>query len=314
MASLYHSDAGDLMSETSDNLNKKLLLIVNPVAGKKQMTKKLCEVVELFTRSGYAVTVMPTTAAGDAAEYVRKLGAGYDLICCSGGDGTMGETVTGLVDANLDVPVGYLPSGSTNDFAAFHGLSDDVMTAARNIVTGTVKPVDVGVFNGSCFINSAEFGAFTWQAYTTPQRLKNLIGGKAYLLEAIKDLNRLKSEHLRVNIGEEEFIGDYIFGVMAASCSIADKALKNFRQPVLSDDGLIEIALVKKPTSLPDRDNLVVALRNGDPNTKVIQFCRSDSICFTSDVPVDWNVDGEKRTVTGELEIKVLKQRLKLMC
>ena len=302
------------MAENKSNLKKKLLLIVNPVAGKKQMAKSLSEVVDIFTKGGYIVTVLPTTGAGDAREYAKCYGGDFDIICCSGGDGTLGETVSGLVDAGLDIPLGYLPSGSTNDFATFHGISSDVITAANNIVNGVPKAIDVGVFNDTCFINSIEFGAFTWQAYTTSQRLKNIIGGKAYFLEAIKDLNRLRSEHFRFEIGEEEFVGDYIFGVMAVSCSIADKALKNFKQPVIADDGLIEIALVKKPTSLPDRDNLVTALRNGDPNTKFIQFCRYDSMIMESTQPVDWNVDGEKKTVTGIHEIKVLKQRIKLIC
>lgn len=302
------------MSDTASKLNKKLLLIVNPVAGKKEITKKLAQVVQMFTSGGYVVTVMPTTAAGDATEYVKKFGAGYDLICCCGGDGTLSETVTGIVQADLDIPVGYLPSGSTNDFAAFHGIYPEEVTAAQNILNGCAKPIDVAMFNDTCFINSAEFGAFTWQAYTTPQRLKNLFGGKAYLLEAIKDLNRLHCEHFKVKLGDEELEHDYIFGVLAVSCNIADKALKNFKQPVICDDGLFEIALVRKPDSLPDRDNLVTALRNGDPNTKFIKFLRTDSITFESTVPVDWNVDGEKKTVTGLHEMKVLKQRIKLIC
>ena len=302
------------MSEKTARLNKKLMLIVNPVAGKKQMAKELCDVVELFTLVGYAVTVLPTGGIGDAAEYVKMFGRDFDLICCSGGDGTMGETVSGIVEAGLDIPVGYIPSGSTNDFASFHGIPSDITDAVVNIINGSVKPIDVGVFDDRCFINSAEFGAFTWQAYTTPQYLKNLIGGRAYLLDAIKDLSRLHCEHMLITMDGKEYEGDYLFGVLAASCNIADKALKNFRQPVLCDDGLFEAAFVKKPDSLPDRDNLVTALRNGDPNTKFIKFCRCDKIIIESEQPVDWNVDGEKKTVSGRHEINVLKQRIKLIC
>lgn len=302
------------MPDIITKLEKKMMFIVNPVAGKKVMEKKLAEVLTVFTKGGYKVTVFPTMEKGDATRYVKAYGKDYDIICCSGGDGTLNETITGVIDADLKPKVGYIPCGSTNDFAEYHGLSMDILEAAKNIVAGEIKAIDIGAIGDKYFINSAEFGAFTWQAYTTSQSLKNYLGGKAYLLGALMDLNRLRSNHLKIEMDGEEFEGDFIFGVTASSCNIAEKILKSFRQPVVADDGLFEIGFVMRPNSVPALNKLYRALKNNDPNTKFIKFCRCSGTTITTDEPFDWNVDGELQTMEGTFEIKILHRRINLMC
>lgn len=302
------------MEEKLFGLNKKLMLIINPVAGKRAMAKALAEVTEIFTLAGYMVSVFPTTKKGDATEYVKSYGSEFDLICCSGGDGTMNETVTGIIEAGLDIPIGYMPSGSTNDFAEFHGLSTNVAEAAENIVKGKVKTIDVGELNGRYFINSAEFGAFTWLPYTTPQNRKNFLGFYAYILEGIRDLSKLQSQKITFTINGKTYEGDYAFGAVASSSFIADRALELFREPVVANDGLFEVLLIKKPASPLELEGTVNALRNSNLNTNLITFCRSSEIKVSVDGALDWTFDGELRIGKNEHSIKMLPERIKLVC
>jgi len=302
------------MIDVEKKLNKKMMFIINPVAGKRAIEKNLAEVLSVFTKGGYKVTVFPTMAKEDATHYVKEYGADYDIICCSGGDGTLNEVITGVIDSGLKTKIGYIPCGSTNDFAEYHGLSMDAVEAAKNIVDGEIKAIDIGAIGDRYFINSAEFGVFTWQAYTTSQTLKNRLGGKAYFLGMLKDLNKVCSFHMKVEMDGEQFEDDFIFGVTASSCNIAEKLLKSFRQTVIADDGLFEIALVMKPNSTPDIKKLYKALKNGDPNMKFIKFCRCTGMTISTDKPIDWNVDGELKTLEGTFKIEILKRRINLMC
>lgn len=296
----------------SKSLNKRMLLIINPVAGKRMMAKNLAEAIGIFMSGGYLVTVMTTAARGDATEYVKQFAAGYDMICCSGGDGTMNEVVTGLVEAGLDIPVGYMPSGSTNDFAEFHGISTDVLTAARGIVNGKPKSVDVGCLDGSCFINVADFGAFTWLPYTTPQKLKNTLGFYAYILDAVKDISKLQSEHLRIEVNGGIVEGDFLFGAVASSSSLAG-TLELFGEPVSSDDGKFEVVLVRRPGSPAELENTISALRSSNLNSDLIFFTRTDKLEVNCESKLDWAVDGEKCVCRSRHSINMLPGRLKLV-
>mgnify|MGYP003377147749 FL=1 len=154
---------------------KKNLMIMNPCSGKRQANKLLTDMVELFTKNGYMTTVLTTTARGDGTLYAAEHGGDFDLITCVGGDGTFNEVVAGIVESNRKIPVGYIPAGSTNDFANSLGLSTDVMKAARDIISGEKISLDIGSFNGRKFSYVASFGAFTQTSYSTPQSVKNML-------------------------------------------------------------------------------------------------------------------------------------------
>lgn len=298
--------------EVPVKLDKRMLLIVNPVAGKRAMAKNLAEAIGIFMSGGYLVTVMTTAASGNAAHFACDYAADYDMICCSGGDGTLKEVVSGLVAAGVDVPVGYMPSGSTNDFAEFHGISTDVLTAARNIVKGRQKNVDVGLLDGNCFINVADFGAFTWLPYTTPQRLKNTLGFYAYVLDAVKDITKLQSEHLKLLINGETVEGDFLFGAVASSSSLAG-TLELFGEPVRSDDGRFEVVLIRRPRSPVELENTISALRSSSLNSSLIYFARTDSIEIDCDSQLNWAADGEKCVCRSQHRISMLPGRLRLV-
>ncbi len=299
-------------SRQMPDARKQMMLIVNPVAGKGEMMRKIAEVTGIFMDAGYRVSLYPTRGRGDAAGYVRAYGAGYDMICCSGGDGTMNEVASGMVSAGLDIPIGYMPSGSTNDFAEFHGISCDIVKTAKRIVAGTEHRIDVGRLGEKYFINAADFGAFTWLPYTTPQRLKNKLGFYAYVLDGMKDIAKIQSEHLRITINGETKEGEYIFGIVASSSELAG-ALDFFGQKVVADDGLFEVLLIRRPTSPAELQATINALGSQNLNNDLISFCRTDRVEIECLKRLTWALDGEKCVGGSSHALEMLTRRIRIV-
>lgn len=294
------------------SLTKSMMLIINPVAGKRMMARNLAEVIGIFMGAGYTVTVFTTFGRGDATAFVKGYGAAYDMICCSGGDGTLNEVAKGLIEADLDKPVGYMPSGSTNDFAEFHGLSVDVIEAAKAIVSGSERRVDVGKVGSRYFINAADFGAFTWLPYTTPQQLKNKLGFYAYVLDGIKDLAKLQSERLRITMNGETIEDDFIFGIVASSSKLAG-TLEYFGQAAVADDGLFETLLIRLPKSPVELQSAIAALQSQNLNNELITFCRTPRVEVECAGKLDWALDGEQCRCGTQHSVEILPRRLRLV-
>ena len=219
---------------------KPALLIINPVSGKQMILKHLADITRTFMVGGYAPTLLVTGKRGDATEFAYKYGRDYDLVCCSGGDGTLNETITGLARADIHVPVGYIPCGSTNDFAASHNLATDIPTAALNIASAKKRRYDIGIFGESYFTYVAAFGAFSWLSYTTDQKLKNQLGHTAYLIDGIKDVSKIKPIHMKITVDGELHEGDYIFGAVCNSLSVAG-TIELPKSEVDTCDGVFEV-------------------------------------------------------------------------
>ena len=299
-------------SRQMPDAQKQMMLIVNPVAGKGEMMRNIAEVTGIFMDAGYRVSLYPTRGRGDATEYVKAYGAGYDMICCSGGDGTMNEVASGMVEAGLDIPIGYMPSGSTNDFAEFHGISCDIVKTAKRIAEGTEHRIDVGRLGEKYFINAADFGAFTWLPYTTPQRLKNKLGFYAYVLDGMRDLAKIQSEHLRITINGETKEGEYIFGIVASSSELAG-ALDFFGQKVVADDGLFEVLLIRRPTSPSELQATINALGSQNLNNDLISFCRTDKVEIECLKKLTWALDGEKCVGGSRHALEMLPRRIRIV-
>ncbi len=291
---------------------KNMMLIINPVAGKGAIMRSLNDITGIFMDAGYRVSFYPTRGRGDATEYVKAYGSEFDMICCSGGDGTLNETVSGMIEAGLDIPVGYMPAGSTNDFADFHGISCDAVKTAKKIVSGKEHRIDVGRLGDKFFINAADFGAFTWLPYTTPQRLKNKLGFYAYVLDGIKDLAKLQSEHLRISINGQTHEGEYIFGVVASSSALAG-ALDFFGQKVVSDDGLFEVLLIRRPSSPAELQSTIASLREQNLNNELISFCRTDRVEIECMKKLAWALDGEKCVGGSRHALEMLPRRVRIV-
>ena len=272
---------------------EKLLLIYNPNSGTRKSARHLSEVCEVFTEGGYLVTALPTLKRGDATEYVERFGHDYNFIAVMGGDGTYNEVVSGFVQAGIKTPVGYIPCGSTNDFAQGLNLSKDIITAAKDIVNGKPSGLDVGVFNGRVFTYVASFGAFTKASYDTPQSIKNALGHIAYILAGATTIPDIRPIHATIKTDNETYEGDYLFGAISNSTSMGG-VLKLKPEDVDMSDGLFELLLLRTSTDVLEIGDLVrAAAEQKYDNTPMLTFVESSR--FEIDIPeaVDWSLDGE---------------------
>ena len=199
---------------------KKMLFIYNPNAGTGILKPKLSEVLDIFTKGGYEVTVYPTQRTHDAVEKIQSYEGSYDLLVCSGGDGTLDEAVTGMQLRGTDIPLGYIPAGTTNDFAASLGIPKDILSAADTAVNGVPFSCDVGMVNDDHFIYIAAFGLFTDVSYETKQSMKNILGHLAYVLEGTKRIFNIPSYKIKVSHDGESFEDEFIFGMVTNSRSV----------------------------------------------------------------------------------------------
>lgn len=273
-------------------LKKRLLFIYNPQAGKGYIKNKLSDIIELFVKANYEVTIYPTKYQGNAKKVIKKIGSSYDLIVCSGGDGTLNEVTDGLMLLTDRPPVGYIPAGTTNDFAQSIGISRNMIKAAKTIIEGVEFPYDIGSLNDDYYNYAAVFGAFSEVSYETPQASKNVFGKLAYVLEGVKRLPNLKSYKLTVQYDDQEFEDEFIFGMITNSKSIAGfKGLSG--KKVLLDDGLFEVALIKMPQNPMELQAIITCLIIKEVNTKYIYSFCTDRIHILANENLPWSVDGE---------------------
>ncbi|MDD3429650.1 MAG: YegS/Rv2252/BmrU family lipid kinase [Oscillospiraceae bacterium] len=290
-------------------MKKKLLLIVNPTAGREHIKNSLLQVVDIFIKGGYEVTLHTTQARMDACYTVRAKAGQYNLIVCSGGDGTLNEVTEGLMTSDMRPLLGYLPAGTTNDFANSIGIKKDPLEAARAIVDGNPFACDVGSFNASYFTYIAAFGLFTDVSYLTPQENKHLLGHLAYVLEGIKSITSIIPYHLKVTYDGETLEGDFIYGMVTNSKSIG--GFKNLTATNIEmDDGLFEVALVKMPGNFLELQSIINCLLHQDPDPNYISSFRTSSITFSSTCEIPWTLDGEFGGNVTQAEIKNHKKAI----
>ena len=292
---------------------KKLLFIMNPLAGMKKANRYLAEIIAIFNRAGYDVLTYMTAAPGDCITAVEQKAAGMDLIVCVGGDGTFNETVSGLLRSGLDIPVGYIPAGSTNDFAASLKLPTNVLEAAQMIAEGEPVAYDVGRFGHRHFTYVASFGAFTRVSYATPQRVKNALGHTAYLLGSLQELSQIRKFHVRFDLDDGQVIeDDFIFGTISNSTSVGGILTLDPKQVDLQD-GKFELFLVRAPKDVLELSECVKALTEQKYNCKVITFCSASRITVTAPADMNWTLDGEMEPGHDTVCVENLHHAIRLM-
>lgn len=288
-------------------MKKKLLFIYNPHAGKGAIRTKLSDIIETFVEADFEVTIYSTKARHDATNITKERAKNYDVVVCSGGDGTLNEVTVGLMKSKTKALCGYIPAGTTNDVASSLKLPKNMKKAAEVIVNGTAFPFDIGTINEDYFIYVAGFGAFTDVAYGTPQSSKNILGRVAYLLEGMKRLTTLKSYRYTVYYKEQVIEDDFIFGMVTNSNSIGGfKGLSG--KNVKLDDGFFEVSLIKMPKNPVDLQVIINSLITGEPNPKYIYSFPIEEIKLVSDELVPWTIDGEFGGNLKEVMIKNQKQ------
>lgn len=292
---------------------KKMLFIMNPYSGTRKANRYLADIISLFNKADYEVNIRMTAGLGDAAAFAESHSAGMDLVVCCGGDGTLNETITGMLRAGVNIPIGYIPAGSTNDFAASLKLSTNIMQAAADIVEGQPMPYDVGLFCDRYFSYVASFGAFTKSSYATPQSVKNALGHTAYLLEGITELTQIRKLHVRVELEDEVIEDDFIFGAVSNSTSIGGILTLDPKQVDMSD-GLLEVFLVRSPRSLSELTECIRAIRNHRYNDcAMVTFATVRKLRVMADADMPWTLDGEKFDGQGEINIENIQHAIHLV-
>lgn len=279
---------------------KKLLLIVNPCSGRAKMHTELLRVVEILSAADYAVTVYPTKCRGDATDYVLKLNDGeYDLAVVCGGDGTLNEVITGIMQSKLNLPLGYIPSGTLNEWSSSLNISRNIEQAAKDITKNNKTSLDIGKFGDKYFSYTASFGAFTSASYSAPQNIKNVLGQAAYFFEGIKSLGNIKPIHLKFTHDGGEIDGDFLFGAISNSLSVGG-IVKYQKDAVALNDGEFEVMLIRKPDNILKLQPIVDGILKRDFSRDGIEFFKAKKIIIESDKPVPWTLDGEFASTEGK--------------
>jgi YegS/Rv2252/BmrU family lipid kinase len=294
--------------------NNKMLFIVNPIAGRIHNTKKKLQgVIKLFKDYGYHVTVKKTTSKGHATALVLEHGNNHDIIICNGGDGTLNEVISGVMRLGRNITIGYIPSGTTNDFASSLNLSDKAETAAKTILCGQPRTLDIGLFGDSRYFSYiASFGAFTGSSYSTPQSYKNLIGHLAYVLDGMKGIPSIRPHHVRVEADGQTYEDDYIFGAVSNSISIGG-LLKLDSNKVDLNDGLFEIILVKNPKTPLELSRMLLSISKREYTDKSIQIIKAPEATFYMEEIIPWSIDGEYEAGTNKVKIQNITNAIRIM-
>ena len=295
-------------------MNKKLMLIINPAAGRGGCKLNLPDALHLLDQGGFRTTLFFTAGRGDATRFAAEHGGEYDTVACVGGDGTLSEVLAGLMRLENPPQLGYIPMGTANDVATTLDLpKNDTVGAARRILEGTPHPFDVGGFGeDGFFAYIAAFGAFTEVSYATPQNQKKALGHLAYILEGMKDIPQIKPLPVRVETDDRVLEGEYIFGAVSNSTSLGGVLSLD---PELVDmaDGIFEIFLVKPPSSAAALANALRDLRAMHYDDPMIDFVKTSRAVVYAQPDMDWSLDGERQPGTERAVIENLHGAIRLM-
>jgi len=293
-------------------MSSSLLLVVNPAAGMGRGKTLKDEIVHMYARYGWECTVRETAGAGDAARFARELSPAHDMIMCVGGDGTLSETLNGLLRVENAPPLCYVPMGSTNDLALSAGLPRDPMSAAAVGLGGVPQVIDAGLFNGKVFSYVACFGAFTRTSYETDRALKNKIGHLAYILTGAQELTRIQSYFVRVDCSGETIEGEFFFGSLCNTRSLGG----TLKLPLSSGDlydGRHELLMVRKPQHISELTGLLPAILAGSYDHPLLVFRHVEHAVFHMPEALPWSLDGERADAGLQVDIRNLHHAYRLM-
>lgn len=280
---------------------KKLLFIFNPVAGKGAITGRLYSIVDLYFQAGYLVTAVPT-ARQEILRTIITSDMEYDLVVCAGGDGTLNQVISAYMKTKCKIPIGYVPAGSTNDFAKTLGCSNDFQKALEDTCQNNIRRIDIGHFDEEYFIYVAAFGKLAEISYSTSQSVKNVLGHFAYVLRGIQAITELKAYHLKLECAAAVVEGDFIIGLIMNSLSVG-----GFKNPVSKDvkldDGLFEVLLIRMPKNIVELQSLITDLIGQNMENELLIYIQSDKIKIESE-PVSWSIDGEFGGIKEYVEIE----------
>lgn len=293
--------------------DNKLLLIVNPLSGKAKMRPNLLKVVEIFSQAGYLVTVYPTKCQSDATDFISSLKCGeYDTIVVCGGDGTLNEVITGIMHSELNCKIGYIPSGTLNEWSSGLNISKVIPQAAKDIVNGKETTLDIGKFGDKYFSYTASFGAFTSASYSAPQEVKNVLGQAAYVFEGVKSLGNIKPIHLKIEADDRFVEGDFLFGAVSNSMSVGG-IVKFDENLVKLNDGLFEVFLIRNPDNILKLQPLIDGILRKEFDREGMEFFHTKKLTIYSEDEISWTLDGEYAVGEEKLTISNINNAIRFI-
>ena len=292
---------------------KKILLIINPAAGKKTVESKIADISDLFCQRGYTVTTLKTAKKDDAADFVKQYASDHDIVVCCGGDGTLNEVITGSMQSANQKPIGYLPTGTTNDMAKTLHLPKSIKKAVHIICSEEPIDQDVGMFNHTQYFSYvASFGAFTKVSYATPQWMKNRFGHAAYVIDGIRSVGDIHPHRLKVTADGLEEEGEYIFGSITNSSSVGG-TLQFRSEDVCLNDGKFEVLLVRNPRNPVEIRSIIYGVLHKKYNNQNILFFHANEVTFQFEKETPWTVDGEFAGQSQTVHIENLHNAIKII-
>ena len=293
--------------------DNKLLLIVNPLSGKAKMRPNLLKVVEIFSKAGYLVTVYPTKCQADATQFVSSLKDGeYGTIVVCGGDGTLNEVITGVMQSKIKCRIGYIPSGTLNEWSTGLNISKIIPQAAKDIVNGRETTLDIGKFGDKYFSYTASFGAFTSASYSAPQEVKNVLGQAAYVFEGVKSLGNIKPISLKIKADNTFIEGDFLFGAISNSMSVGG-IVKYDENLVKLNDGLFEVFLIRNPDNVLKLQPLIDGILKKEFDREGMEFFHAKKLTVYSEEEISWTLDGEYAAGTEKLSVSNIHNGIKFI-
>lgn len=283
---------------------KKLLFLINSVSGKLALEDTLMSVVDTLSKAGYDITIHITRGEGDTENYIKDNGAKYELIVCCGGDGTLNCVAGTVFKENIKVRIGYIPGGTTNDFAGSHHIDTVTTGAANQIAEGIEREVDLGLLNGNPFIYVAAFGVFSEVSYQTGREMKQSMGHAAYVLEGIKSFAKAKPYSMKISYNDKVIEGDFIYGMISNSRRIGGFEIPLLKN-ILYDDGEMEVTLVKKPKNAQETQKLLNSFIYQTPDEETVYMFKTSELHIESEEEIPWSLDGEYGGTFADTDISV---------
>lgn len=296
-------------------MDQRVLLMVNPMAGRQKIRNELIYVVDALTKAGYETVIYTTQGKDTTSRLMAEKDSQFDHVICCGGDGTFNEILSATMKWTKRPLLGYIPAGTTNDFAAGLKLSSDIKMAIANIINGTPRTVDAGLFNQSYFSYIASFGAFTETSYSTPQNFKNALGHMAYILEGIKEIPAFTSYTVCIEANGQIYKDAYIFGAISNAKSVGG-ILKMSDDMVDLNDGLFEVMMIKMPKTLMDLSAIVTTLTSSNPSKydpSMFLFLQTKELKISFEQEMIWSLDGERVNGGKETKITCIKDAFRIL-
>lgn len=271
---------------------ENMLMIINPVSGRGVLKQKLWKILNIYSSKGIITNVLFTGKRGDATEFAKNCPDEIETVICAGGDGTLNEVISGLMQNPHPHKLGYIPVGTTNDLAKSLGISKDPVRAAEDIIDGNSEKIDIGSFSGRHFNYVASFGAFTDASYNTPQSAKNLLGHFAYVLQGIKSVAHIRPYKVKFTFDDTVLEGDFIFAAISNTTSIGG-VLKLKDTLVALNDGKFELLVVKKPKNLIELKKILGEVMSQKFSGDLVSLFHTSEVKVECEEPFDWTLDGE---------------------